>query len=274
MAEFVESGLAARLKKHDVHLVCVSLGKVEQAKRWLDITRFEGELYVDEKTYGDPSKGVEPPQSESYGIFSLKRSVSALRLDDPDASKLAAETALQHPDLEELAEKDGTMTIWPGDVFQTGGGEAYHAVIYNAQQRKVRAAFWFTNPPSSNNPPLHHNPKKHTAFVLGPGNVCDFAYRSKFAGDHPSISDLVQYSIGLEEATGEEIIYDSTRAWLKWMRMEGKVMVGFGGSIVSDTATQRLIVGATTVWKKFGLALGVGLAGGILGLKLQGEGAR
>ena len=127
VAGMVESNLAARLKKHDVHLVCVSLGKVEQAKRWLEITQFDGELYVDENTYGDPSKGVELPQSVSYGIFSLKRSVSSLRLDDPEASKLAAEVALQYPDLEELAEKDGTMTIWPGDVFQTGGGERHRA---------------------------------------------------------------------------------------------------------------------------------------------------
>mmetsp|Transcript_21559 Transcript_21559/g.44974 ORF Transcript_21559/g.44974 Transcript_21559/m.44974 type:complete len:607 (-) Transcript_21559:19-1839(-) len=233
VSEIMQAGLTARLKSKGIQLVCISLGTPEQAKRWLEITNFDGELYVDDRTVGDPRLGVEKSQSVSYGVFRLKRGADVLRLDDAEASKLAAKTALKYPDLEELAEKDGTMTIWPGDVFQTGG-----------------------------------------AFVLGPGNTCDFAYRSKYAGDHPSVSDLMKYSLGVEKVSGKEveIVYDSTAAWLKWMKMEGKVMVGWGGRIVNDNAVQRAILGVATVWKKYGVMLGVGCAGGLLGWKsAQGQ---
>ena len=225
MDELVRNKVAERLKEADVQLVCVSLGTPYQAKKWLEITKFDGELYVDDKTYGDPRLGVEPAQSVSYGVFKLKRGPEVLRLDDPVASKLADETALKFPDMEDLGKKDGTLTIWPGDVFQTGG-----------------------------------------CFVLGPGNVCDFMYRSKYAGDHPSVSDVVRFSTGKEQ-TGDEIVYESTKAWLQWMRMDGKVRVGWSGSIVGEIFVWRLVAGISSMVKKYGATFGIGAVGALVGWK-------
>jgi len=135
-----EYKLVERLRAKDITTVCVSLGSVEQAKQWLEDTKFQGELYVDDMTTGDVTTGLAQEQAMSYKAFRLKRGKCVLRLDNVEAQKAADEVAAMFPDKVEMAEKvtEGgeEIVIWPGDVFQTGG-----------------------------------------AFVLGPGNVCDFAFR-------------------------------------------------------------------------------------------------
>ncbi len=72
-------------------------------------------------------------------------------------------------------------------------------------------------------------------FVLGPGNVCDFAYRSKHAGDHPANSKEV-----VEIATGkvfdeswrvvDDFVYRSSLWWSKVMSMSLSVGLTKGGA--------------------------------------------
>eukprot|EP00040_Diaphanoeca_grandis_P015736 m.80636 g.80636 ORF g.80636 m.80636 type:complete len:577 (-) comp25331_c0_seq1:60-1790(-) len=50
-------------------------------------------------------------------------------------------------------------------------------------------------------------------FVLGPGNACDYMHRSKFAGDHPDLNELLAAATGVEQ-NGKMKIYASTQEWL------------------------------------------------------------
>jgi hypothetical protein len=43
-------------------------------------------------------------------------------------------------------------------------------------------------------------------FVMGPGNTCDYVFRSEYAGDHPSLPDVVQAATG-KTLTGEDYLY-------------------------------------------------------------------
>eukprot|EP01137_Pigoraptor_chileana_P013298 Opistho-2@66629 len=59
-------------------------------------------------------------------------------------------------------------------------------------------------------------------FVLGPGNSCDFAYRSQYAGDHPNPEDVLAAATG---AVSEDTTYvfPSTEAWVKRIRADVRV---------------------------------------------------
>jgi hypothetical protein len=49
------------------------------------------------------------------------------------------------------------------------------------------------------------------AFVLGPGNLCDFAFRSAFAGDHVDLPGLLKFATG-STPDGQEVVYERERA--------------------------------------------------------------
>ena len=56
-------------------------------------------------------------------------------------------------------------------------------------------------------------------FVLGPGNTCDYAYRSKFAGDHPDLKDVLAAASGKDVGeSGAAYIYPTTKAWAKRLK--------------------------------------------------------
>jgi len=50
-------------------------------------------------------------------------------------------------------------------------------------------------------------------FVLGAGNVCDYAFRSQYAGDHPPIKEVMVAATG-QAADGEDYVYPVTQAWV------------------------------------------------------------
>ena len=52
-------------------------------------------------------------------------------------------------------------------------------------------------------------------FVLGPGNTCDFAHRSAYAGDMADLSQVLAAATGLETDGEKQHIYPSTQAWVK-----------------------------------------------------------
>jgi len=109
-----------KLSEHDVAVVCISLGSREQAKQWMEITNWTGELWVDTSTSGDVA-AVSQTQSEPYATFRLGRGIDKLRLNDAEAQKVSE--SIKHLDMPELVDKDGfghdgSVAIWPGDVFQ------------------------------------------------------------------------------------------------------------------------------------------------------------
>jgi len=56
------------------------------------------------------------------------------------------------------------------------------------------------------------------AFVLGPGNCCDFARRSEYAGDHVDLKALLAAATGQQAATGHSggaLTYPATDGWVQ-----------------------------------------------------------
>jgi peroxiredoxin len=59
-------------------------------------------------------------------------------------------------------------------------------------------------------------------FILGEGNLCEFAFRSKHAGDHPTSAAILEAVTGVS-ADGAEIMYPATGAWLHRLRAENYI---------------------------------------------------
>ncbi len=49
-------------------------------------------------------------------------------------------------------------------------------------------------------------------FVLGPGNMCDYSYRSSYVGDVADMREVLAAATG-SDAAGEEVIYEPTLDW-------------------------------------------------------------
>lgn len=56
-----------------MELILVSLAQVDDAAPWRRVTGYQGELYLDDSTDGDPRKGVAAPGSQGYAAFKLNR---------------------------------------------------------------------------------------------------------------------------------------------------------------------------------------------------------
>jgi len=56
-------------------------------------------------------------------------------------------------------------------------------------------------------------------FVLGPGNACEYAYRSQYAGDHPDINDVFAAATGLT-STGADFQYPMAKRWANRLRVD------------------------------------------------------
>jgi hypothetical protein len=58
-------------------------------------------------------------------------------------------------------------------------------------------------------------------FVLGPGNSCDFAHRSRFVGDLADLTEVLEAATG-ENSEGAAVIYPSTKKWSKQLNLMEK----------------------------------------------------
>ena len=122
-------------------------------------TGFTGELYVDTTTTGDGA--LSQPQSQAYAALRLKRGASIL-------SKATGEMFAG------LQEQGYTQKHGPLLRDFEGSKEDIMVTIWPGDVFQVGGMF-----------------------VLGPGNTCDYAYRSKFAGDHSNILDVLQAATGM-----------------------------------------------------------------------------
>ena len=97
-----------------VGLVAISMGTVDQGKELLKVTNFDGELFVDTSSNGNPKEAH--PQAVSYNRFSLKRGKDFIFNERTSA---AAPAALNEGNTDRpMGSKEGS---WPGDPLQVGG---------------------------------------------------------------------------------------------------------------------------------------------------------
>ncbi|GMI43256.1 hypothetical protein TeGR_g3801 [Tetraparma gracilis] len=71
------------------------------------------------------------------------------------------------------------------------------------------------------------------AFVLGPGNLCDFAFRSAFAGDHVDLPGLLKFATG-STPDGQEVVYESTANWVSRLRNYTRLEVSDYGVVSAE----------------------------------------
>ena len=87
-------------------------------------------------------------------------------------------------------------------------------------------------------------------FVLGSGNVCDYAYRSSYAGDHPNAAAMLEAAAGIT-THGMEYTYPTTTAWLE--RLSASRLAAKATARASPTLR---FVSVGVVLGTLGLALG------------------
>lgn len=124
----IKSGLAQRLTESGTVLVAISLGSAPEARKWITETGFIGELYVDPSTDGSVTPEQRDPTNKTaeiteqasfaYNAFSLKRGRAYHAHEKTNARREQVRQRFQshEPTI------DGDIHIFPGDVFQIGGG--------------------------------------------------------------------------------------------------------------------------------------------------------
>jgi hypothetical protein len=112
------------------------------------------------------------------------------------------------------------------------------------------------------------------AFVLGPGNVCDYAYRSDYAGDHVDLNVLLMYASG-EDCSGKEITYESTENWFKKLKNTKKLEVSPLGTIREEGSKndikEKIAIVRSFVWDYSAYAVSTGVTAGLYGLRNRGN---
>ena len=164
-------------KLNDVTVVAVSMApSIQAAKEFVEKTKFKGEFYVDLTS----ETNANVASKETFDRQA--KSYSALRL------------------------KRGVGYVRDNENVKQKSEEA------------TKAGFNDWKPPSSTSQEVHIWPgdifQVGGMFVVGPGNFCDYAYRSAFAGDHPLSTDVIRAATGLE-SDGKDFVYPVTEQWLK-----------------------------------------------------------
>jgi hypothetical protein len=80
--------------------------------------------------------------------------------------------------------------------------------------------------------------------VLGPGNSCDFFFRSSYVGDLADMQQVVQMATGREEG-GEEVVYPTAVEWNEKMQTSRRLVVpaasGDDAAATSDAVEPKRI---------------------------------
>lgn len=108
---------------------------------------------------------------------------------DPDPAAAAAYDAFRL--------SAGRETLFPEDVRLGVGPLGVRPEVARAAARAAAAGFERDGPPDQADGTW--SPALATrvggVFVLGPGNCCDYAFRSSFAGDHPDLNEVTSRSL-------------------------------------------------------------------------------
>jgi len=80
---------------------------------------------------------------------------------------------------------------------------------------------------------------------VGPGNVCDFAFRSKYAGDDPDISTLYNFAAG-KTMEGDQILFESTKRWFDTLKFDQRIAPTTATGAYISQHRQQLKLGASS----------------------------
>jgi peroxiredoxin len=173
-----------------IALIGVSLGTSAQAKRFVEESKFPGDLFVDPSSRldvatlardapSDASIPVPEVQPQSYHAFGLQHGKQAFTEKTFAIGQSVLDQGFEdHPFFDDVDFK------FSGDIYQNGG-----------------------------------------VFVMGPGQQCEYAYRSTFVGDDPDLDTVLEFATGVA-ATGEEHVYASSKQWTNKLRMFERVSSG------------------------------------------------
>ena len=165
-----------------IHVVAIGVSAtLKEAQIFQESNKYLGELYVDETSHNLAIKVMDAQTDYA----TTAPAYDMMRLFDAKSNIYDASGTSFRPEVAELAQKalddgfvDGDISNKPKQLFLRVGG----------------------------------------CFVLGAGNTCDYAYRSKYAGDHAPISDVLKAAIGgtfKEDDIVESYTYPSTKKWAK-----------------------------------------------------------
>lgn len=165
------------LKRIEISVVAISMApSLQAAREFLQKTQFKGEFYIDVTS----EMNANIASKETFDRQA--KSYRSLRL------------------------KRGVSFVRDNEKVKQKGKEA------------LKAGFKDWKPPSLSSDEVHIWPgdifQVGGVFVVGPGNFCDYAYRSAFAGDHPPSADVIRAATGLE-SNGKEFVYPVTEQWLQ-----------------------------------------------------------
>eukprot|EP01084_Bolivina_argentea_P051028 93864_1 len=157
---------------------------INEAQNFKISNKYQGELYID---YISSKSAIEGNKSGNSNYSTTAPSYDILRLYDSKSNIYDSSGTSFRPEVAKLAQtaldkgfKDGDITNKPKQLFLRIGG----------------------------------------MFILGPGNHCDYAYRSKYAGDHPLINNVLKAAIGSDiDDNKTSFVYPSTAKWVKDLKV-------------------------------------------------------
>ena len=207
--------IAPTLKAAGVALVFISLGSTAMARQFVARFGCPGELYVDSSTSGRVSVNIATGAagaSHTYANFRLLRGQSAV--ENESTAAVAQEAADVYGDTPSLSHEPGETRSRPR---RPSGLDEHDAEASDGDSGEVN---WAGDPFQVGG-----------VFVLGPGNGCYYSFRSKYAGHHPALPDVLAAATGLQP-DGAPLQYPSAKSWaerldvLRALELPSKVILG------------------------------------------------
>eukprot|EP00038_Savillea_parva_P007222 m.168699 g.168699 ORF g.168699 m.168699 type:complete len:798 (-) comp12991_c0_seq1:1957-4350(-) len=227
--------IAQDLEEAGIALAYVSLGSPSQARQMVTKTGLRGSLYVDDSTGGTTAD-----------LAALVKGREAVDVDDeppaPPPLTNLDDVADHGSDPSFMKERqqhhcrgasDTTRaeTAHKGTALQHRGGARAYAifsllrgsgVVQHAKTMELGKALLgkgFEDEPQDD---VGRWPgdifQVGGVFVLGPGNRCEYSYRSQYAGDHPDPQTILAAATG-RTANGVEFLYPTARRWAALLRV-------------------------------------------------------
>lgn len=190
------------LATEGIPVVMITLANRSGAKRWLSAQEeFGCELYVDDTTTSGTAAVDDGKQhSDVYENFSLTRHSAAERLGKllaavDDGSGAAPEVDLAYDGGDDDARADGMVA--------TGlDGVKIDDLKKAVAEQATSAGFSMLDYIGGDLRQLGG------VFVLGPGSVCDFAYRARFVGDMPLPGPVLSAAVGRPVESRDGVLVD------------------------------------------------------------------
>jgi hypothetical protein len=110
-------------------------------------------------------------------------------------------------------------TLKPAEGEEGFGPFGLRKEVYLAGQKAIEEGFTDSTPDQWTG----STKQVGGVFVMGPGNSCDFAHRSAFAGDHADLAEVLTAATGMRP-DGGDFMYPSTQLWSERLQLD-KIML-------------------------------------------------